>query len=184
MNSVGVATGGGAGMALAHTIINGAPPMDLHEADPKRFDASVNTVAALSARVPEVLGKHYEITYPGRQWQTARGIKTLPLHERWVAAKAFFGQVFGYERPLYFNCSAPPKLTFGKPEWFDQVGAEVEIASNAAAITELSSFGKFDVIGADAEAELDRIMTASMKKQPGRVMYSLMLNDAGGSKVI
>ena len=180
MNSVGVATGGGAGMALAHTIINGAPPMDLHEADPKRFDASVNTVAALSARVPEVLGKHYEITYPGRQWQTARGIKTLPLHERWVAAKAFFGQVFGYERPLYFNCSAPPKLTFGKPEWFDQVGAEVGIASSAAAITELSSFGKFDVIGADAEAELDRIMTASMKKQPGRVMYSLMLNDAGG----
>ena len=108
---VGVATGGGAGMALAHTIINGAPPMDLHEADPKRFDASVNTVAALSARVPEVLGKHYEITYPGRQWQTARGIKTLPLHERWVSAKAYFGQVFGYERPLYFNCTAPPKLT-------------------------------------------------------------------------
>ena len=154
MNSVGVATGGGAGMALAHTIINGAPPMDLHEADPKRFDASVNTVAALSARVPEVLGKHYEITYPGRQWQTARGIKTLPLHERWVSAKAYFGQVFGYEQPLYFNCTAPPKLTFGKPEWFDQVGAEVEIASSAAAITELSSFGKFDVTGTDAEAAL------------------------------
>ncbi|MGC6484554.1 MAG: GcvT family protein [Candidatus Puniceispirillales bacterium] len=180
MNSVGVATGGGAGMALAHTIINGAPPMDLHEADPKRFDASVNTVEALAARVPEVLGKHYEITYPGRQWQTARGIKTLPLHERWVEAKAHFGQVFGYERPLYFNCPKPPTLTFGKPEWFDAVGDEVKTAHNGAAITELSSFGKFDVTGSDAEAALDRIMTASMKKQPGRVIYSLMLNENGG----
>jgi len=37
MNSVGVATGGGAGMALAHCILNGAPPADLYEADPKRF---------------------------------------------------------------------------------------------------------------------------------------------------
>lgn len=180
MNSVGVATGGGAGMALAHTIINGAPPMDLHEADPKRFDASVNTVAALTARVPEVLGKHYEITYPGRQWQTARGIKFLPLHDRWVSEKAFFGQVFGYERPLYFNCTKPPKMTFGKPDWFDHVAAEVEIAHRGAAITELTSFGKFDVTGKDAEAGLDRIMTAPMSKQPGRVIYSLMLNDKGG----
>ena len=35
MNSVGVATGGGAGMALAHCIIHGHTPMDLHEVDPK-----------------------------------------------------------------------------------------------------------------------------------------------------
>ena len=180
MNSVGVATGGGAGMALAHTIIHGAPPMDLHEADPKRFDASVNTVEALTARVPEVLGKHYEITYPGRQWQTARGIKTLPLHDRWKAANAYFGQVFGYERPLYFNCKETPRLTFDKPDWFDHVGDEVTIANEGAAITELTSFGKFDVTGKDAEAQLDMIMTASMKKQPGRVMYSLMLNENGG----
>ena len=37
MNSVGVATGGGAGMALAHCIQHGHTPVDLHEADPKRF---------------------------------------------------------------------------------------------------------------------------------------------------
>ena len=37
MNSVGIATGGGAGMALAHNIVEGHMPFDLHEADPKRF---------------------------------------------------------------------------------------------------------------------------------------------------
>ncbi|MCP4332513.1 MAG: FAD-dependent oxidoreductase, partial [Gammaproteobacteria bacterium] len=65
MNSVGVATGGGAGMALAHCIIHGHTPTDLHEADPKRFPDCFNSVEALTARIPEILGTHYAIHYPG-----------------------------------------------------------------------------------------------------------------------
>ena len=155
--------------------------MDLHEADPKRFDASVNTVAALSARVPEVLGKHYEITYPGRQWQTGHaasrpcpcmkdGCRQKPISVRFSAMNGRFISAVPRRRNSLLASlsglirSAPKSRSRG----------------SAAAITELSSFGKFDVTGTDAEAALDRIMTASMKKQPGRVMYSLMLNDAGG----
>ena len=52
MNSVGVATGGGAGMALAHCIVHGATPTDLHEVDPKRFADRFNSVEALTARIP------------------------------------------------------------------------------------------------------------------------------------
>jgi 4-methylaminobutanoate oxidase (formaldehyde-forming) len=132
-------------MALAHAIQHGAPPADLHEADPKRFDSSVNSAAALTARAPEVLGRHYEIAYPGRQWTTARNLRTLPLHDEWVAHGAHFGQVFGFERPLYFGKTGEPVLTFGRPDWFDQVGAEVTAAHEAAGLTELSSFGKIDV---------------------------------------
>ena len=85
MNSVGVATGGGAGMALAHCIVHGHTPMDLHEADPKRFPACLNSAAVLAARASEVLGKHYEITYPARQWVTGRGLRSTPLDARWRA---------------------------------------------------------------------------------------------------
>ncbi len=60
MNSMGVASGGGAGMALAHCIVRGHTPTDLHEADPKRFPDCYNSVEALTQRAPEVLGKHYE----------------------------------------------------------------------------------------------------------------------------
>ena len=180
MNSVGVATGGGAGMALAHCMVNGAPPMDLHEVDPKRFDTACNDVGALAARVPEVLGKHYEITYPGRQWSTARGLRVLPLHQKWVEEKAHFGQVFGYERPLYFNKTTEPVLRFDKADWFDQVGAEVDIAQNGLAITDLSSFGKIEVTGAGAEAALNYICSNDMTRPPGHLTYSLMLNANGG----
>ena len=180
MNSVGVATGGGAGMALAHCIVHGRTPMDLHEADPKRFPAEVNSVAALTARAPEVLGAHYEISYPGRQLASARGLRKTPLHARWQAAKAHFGQVYAWERPLYFDCPGPPALTFGRPAWFDQVGCEVARAHEAAAIFDQSTFGKIRVEGPDAERFLDRLCANDMARPPGRAIYSALLNEAGG----
>ena len=180
MNSVGVATGGGAGMALAHCIIHGHTPMDLHEADPKRFPACFNAAAALADRAPEVLGKHYEITWPSRQWATSRGLVSTPLDDRWRAEKAHFGQVYGFERPLYFGKTEEPALTFGEPAWFDQVGREVRQAHERAAVFDQSTFGKIRVAGRDAEAFLDRVCTNDMSRPVGRAVYTLMLNERGG----
>ena len=180
MNSVGVATGGGAGMALAHCIGHGRAPMDLHEADPKRFPACFNSAAALTDRVPEVLGKHYEITYPGRQWASSRRLRSTPLEGRWRAESAHFGQVYGFERPLYFGKTVEPELTFGRPAWFDQVGREVKQAHEHAAIFDQSTFGKIRVAGRDAEAFLHRLCTSDMSCRPGRAVYTLMLNERGG----
>ena len=180
MNSVGVATGGGAGMALAHCIVHGRTPTDLHEVDPKRYPTVANSVEALTARVPEVLGKHYEITYPGRQWSSARNLKPLPLQERWTSAKAHFGQVYGYERPQYFGSDGEPNLTFSKPAWFENVRDEVQQAHEKAAIFDASTFGKIDVVGSDASAFLNRVCTNQMDRKPGRAMYTSMLNTHGG----
>ena len=180
MNSVGVATGGGAGMALAHNIVHGHMPMDLHEVDPARFPGCWNDVGALAARVPEVLGKHYEITYPGRQWDTARFVRRVPLHDAWTDADAHFGQVYGYERPMYFGKTDEPTLTFAKPDWFDHVASEVETAHSGVALFDQSTLGKIQVRGPDAEAFLNRVCTNDMRRAPGSVMFSLMLNDKGG----
>ena len=180
MNSVGVATGGGAGQALAHCVVHGATPVDLHEADPKRFPDVFNSVEALAERVPEVLGKHYEITFPGRQWVTARMLETTPLHDKWQAAGAHFGQFFGIERPLYFNKTGEPELTFGRPDWFDQVGREVARVHQAAGLFDQSSFGKIRVRGAGAEAFLDRVCANDMSRPSGRAIYTAMLNERGG----
>ena len=180
MNSVGVATGGGAGMALAHCIVHGHPPMDLHEADPMRFPACFHSAAALAERVPEVLGKHYEISYPVRQWTTSRWLRSGPLDDRWRAEKAHFGQVYGFERPLFFGSSGEPAPTFGKPAWFEQVGREVEQAHERAAVFDQSPLGKIRVTGRGAEAFLDRVCTNDMARPPGCAIYTLMLNERGG----
>ena len=180
MNSVGVATGGGAGMALAHCILHGHTPTDLHEADPKRFPSCFNSVAALTARVPEILGTHYAIHYPGVQLETARDLKKTPLHARWLAHNAHFGQFSGWERALFFDKQQEPVLSFGKPDWFDQVGREVGYAHRHAAIFDQSSFGKISVRGADAESFLNRVCSNDMTRSPGRAIYTAMLNSRGG----
>ena len=180
MNSIGVATGGGAGMALAHCIVHGHTPTDLTEADPKRFPDSVNSVEALTARVPEVLGRHYEIAYPGRQWSSARNLRQTPFDARWREAKAHFGQVYAWERPLYFGSTGEPPLTFGRPPWFDQVGAEVAQAHERAALFDQSTFGKIRVEGPDAERFLNRICANDMARAHGRAIYTAMLNPRGG----
>ncbi len=180
MNSVGVATGGGGGMALAHWICHGHPPTDLGEAEPNRFPDCFNSIKALVARVPEELGRHYEIAYPGRQMNSARNLRRLPLHDKWEASSAHFGQFYGFERPLYFHKVAEPEPTFGRPAWFAPVGAEVERAHSGAALFDQSSFGKIEVEGPDAERFLNRLCANDMTRPPGRAIYTGMLNRRGG----
>ena len=180
MNSVGVATGGGAGMALAHCIRHGHTPVDLHEADPKRFAPEFNSLDALAARVPEVLGKHYEITYPGRQWASGRGLRRSPLHRRWAAERAHFGQVHAWERPLYFGRTEEPVLSFDKPHWHEAVEREVRAAHENAAVFDQSTFGKIDVTGPGACEFLNRVCANQMNRPAGRAIYTSMLNERGG----
>ncbi len=180
LNSVGVASGGGAGMNLAHCIVHGHTAYDLGEADAKRFAPVFNSLDHLMARAPEVLGKHYEIAYPGRQWTTARDLRRTPLDAEWREEKAHFGQFYGFERPLFFNKTAEPELTFGRPGWFDQVGREVAQAHEKAAIFDQSTFGKIEVEGPDAEAFLQRVCVNDMGKVPGRAIYTAILNERGG----
>jgi len=186
MNSVGVASAGGAGYHLAHSIIHGRPAFDLSEVDAKRFAPVFNDAAHLAARAPEVLGRHYDIAYPGRQWRSARDLRKLPLHDAWQRAGAYFGQVGDLERPLYFGdgtttATVAPALTFGRPPWFEQVKREVMRAHESAAVFDQSALGKIEVEGAGAAAFLQRVCMSDMRKAtPRRALYTALLNADGG----
>lgn len=204
MNSVGVASAGGAGLNLAHNMVHGRPAYDLGEVDARRLAPVFNGAKHLAARAPEVLGRHYEIAYPGRQWRSARGLRCLPLHDAWRREGAYFGQFFGFERPLYFGAggdgdgdagdgdcgdgdagagatAAEPTLTFGRPPWFNQVGREVMNAHQAAAVFDQSALGKIEVEGAGAADFLQRMCMSDMRKAaPGRAVYTALLNQHGG----
>ena len=196
MNSVGVASGGGAGWALAQNIVEGRLPFDLAELDPRRFADCFSAIRVLAERVPEVLGKHYAISYPGQQWHTARGLRKLPLHALWAEHGAWFGEVAGWERPLCFNPDRPgsdadagisgvalgntPALGFAKPAWFESVGMEVAACHEDAALFELSTFGRIVIGGPQALAFLSRISANSLRVADGRIVYTMLLNPRGG----
>ncbi|MEQ9695624.1 FAD-dependent oxidoreductase [Shimia sp. SDUM112013] len=179
MNSVGLASGGGAGMNLAHAIVHGRTAYDLGEADAKRFAPVFNNIDHLMARAPEILGTHYDIAFPGKQLSTARSLRALPLDTEYQAAGAHMGQFYGWERPLYFGKTKDPRLTFERPDWFENVRAEVMAAHESAAIFDASPFGKIEVQGPDAEAFLLHSCAGFMGRAPGSVIYTSVLNERG-----
>ncbi len=179
MNSVGLASGGGAGMNLAHCIVHGHTAYDLGEAEAQRFAPVFNDIRHLMARAPEILGTHYDIAYPGKQLKTARDLRALPLQSEHRAGRAHMGQFYGWERPLYFGKTEEPRPRFDRPDWFENVRAEVRAAHEGAAIFDVSSFGKIDVEGPDAEAFLMQVCAGHVNRAPGSVIYSAVLNDWG-----
>ena len=180
MNSVGVATGGGAGMALAHCIVHGHAPMDLHEVDPKRFPVCFHSAAALADRAPEVLGKHYEITYPGASGRragsseprrsTAGGARRTRTSVRSTASN---GRCTS-ERPR--NPSSRSAGPRGSTRWAGKCGRRTSAPPSSTSPPSARS----GVAGRDAEAFLDRLCTSDMSRPPGRAVYTLMLNERGG----
>jgi len=181
MNSSGIALAGGAGKALAEWMIAGHPTMELNEADIRRFGPEMNVLGALEARIPEVLGRHYDISYPGLAMDTARGQRRTPIHAALKDAGARFAGMAGWERAVHFGGEAAHlPLSFGVPAWRDQVGAEVAACRTGAAIIDQSAFGKIMVQGPDACVFLNRICTAQMDVPAGRIVYSQILNARGG----
>ena len=101
-NSVGIASAGGAGRALAEWILSGDPGLDLTAADIRRFAPFHGNTRFLHDRVGEVLGLHYAVPWPNRELATARPLRRSPVHHLVAAAGAYFGSRMGWERPNVF----------------------------------------------------------------------------------
>jgi len=183
MNSVGMASGGGAGRALAEWVANDEPTTDLWSVDIRRFGRFRNNIAVLRARAEENLAIHYAIGYPGREYETGRNLRLTPVHAEHVAAGANFGERTGWERPNFFVApgrTLEPGLTYGRPKWFDLVGEEHRAAREGVALIDQSPLGKLLVKGRDALAFLQRVCANDVDVPPGRLVYGPMLNDRGG----
>jgi heterotetrameric sarcosine oxidase gamma subunit len=182
-NSIGIQSGGGAGLALAHWIAHGRPPFDLWEVDVGRFFPHQNTKSFLIPRVSESLGLLYAMHWPFRQYETSRGVRTSPLHDRIAAAGACFGEVAGYERPNWFGRpDETPKYvySYSRQNWFGTSGDEHVAVRERVGLFDQSCFAKFAVTGPDAMRLLNRISCNDVDVAPGKVVYTQWLNDRGG----
>ena len=182
-NSLGILSGGGAGLVMAHWIVDGHPPMDVWSVDIRRTHAWQNNPRYLADRVVESLGIGYQDHWPFRQWQSARGVKQSILHERLAAAGACFGESAGWERPnWYARPGQQPVYEYGwgRQNWFENNAAEHRAVRERVGLFEQSSFAKLLVQGRDAEQALNRIATADCAVPVGRVLYTQFLNARGG----
>ena len=182
-NSVGIQSAGGVGWVLADWIVEGHAPMDLWPVDVRRTHDFQADESFLAERIPESLGLLYAMHWPHREYESARGVKTSPVHDRLDAANAVFGAMSGWERPNWFarpDQKRAYEYSFGKQNWFDNAGAECRAVRQSVALFDQTSFVKFDVSGPDAAAVLNRMSGNDVAGELGRVVYTQWLNDRGG----
>ncbi len=197
-NSVGIASAGGAGKYLAEWIVEGQPTLDLWSVDIRRFGPWANNRVFLRERVTEVLGLHYQMAWPNREFETGRGLRQTPLHKRLAAQGACFGVKNGWERPNWFAQSNPgqgpgdtireaplaavpsTEYSFGRQNWFANHAAEHRAAREKVAIFDQTGFSKFILKGSDAPGLLRRLCGNKTDVAIGKTVYTGLFNPRGG----
>jgi 4-methylaminobutanoate oxidase (formaldehyde-forming) len=184
-NAFGIASGGGAGMALAEWVAKGSPPYDLWPVDIRRFGRNHVDVDWVRTRTLEAYGKHYAMAWPFDEYRSGRPLRRSPLYDRLKAIGAVFGEKLGWERPNWFaDIAAGEKAediySYGRQNWFAAVGREHQAARERVALFDQTSFAKFLMAGRDAEAALSWIAANDVARPPGSLTYTQMLNARGG----
>ncbi len=182
-NAFGIAAGGGAGRMLAEWIVEGEPSLNIWPLDIRRFGQYHKSLKYNVERTKEIYGKHYTISWPYEEHDSARGVKRSPLYHLLKEKGAVYGSKFGWERANWF---APPgveledRLTFGIPNWFEHVASEHKAAREAVVLIDQSSFGKFEVTGPGALSFLNHVAAGNMDRPVGATTYTQLCNNRGG----
>lgn len=184
MNSVGITSAGGAGMAIATWIVNGYPEEDLWPVDVRRYNPWQNNLKYIEERVNvESVGNLYADHFPFKQPTSSRDVLKTPIHDRLKAMGACFGVVSGWERANWFapqGVAPEYEYAWGRQNWFHYSAAEHMNIRNNVGIYDLTSMGKFLMQGRDARDVLQKICANDVAQPVGKVVYTQILNERGG----
>ena len=121
--------------------------------------------------------------WPYRQPETARDIKHSPLHARLVEQRACLGVVAGWERPLWYaprGVEPVMQYSHGPQAWWAHAAGEARATREAVALYDQSQMALFELASPDAEQTLQWLCANDVAVEPGRVVYTQMLNRSGG----
>jgi heterotetrameric sarcosine oxidase gamma subunit len=182
-NSVGILSSGGVGKALADWIRLGHPPVELADVDVRRMQPFQSNRTYLHDRTKETLGLLFKMHWPNLQYETSRGVRRSPFHDKLLSAGAFMTEAAGYERPGFFAREGRPvkvEYSYGAQSWFPD--AQIECLNTASKVTlfDQSCFAKFRLDGRDALHVLNHVSANDIDVPIGRVVYTQWLNDRGG----
>jgi 4-methylaminobutanoate oxidase (formaldehyde-forming) len=184
----GIAGAGGIGRQMASWIVEGEPELDLWKMDIRRFGAQNRSQAFTLARTREVYQTYYDIHYPNEERLAGRPLRLSPAYPQLVELGAVFGEKSGWERPNWFapNGAGRDDLEALRPRgwagehWDPAIGAEALATRQAAGLFDESSFAKIEVGGPGACAFLQELCANDVDVEPGRIVYTQMVNRRGG----
>ncbi len=181
----------GIARTVAEWMTHGTPEIDPHSSDIARFHDHHRTAKHIQARSAEGFNKTYGIVHPMEQWASNRDVRLSPVNARQRDLGAVFFEAAGWERPFWYGANErlldgygdrvmPRQAEWESRWWSPIVNAEHLAMRERVGMVDLAAFAIFDVSGPGATAYLQALVVNQVDVPVGRVVYTPLLNEAGG----
>ncbi|MBN2630251.1 MAG: FAD-dependent oxidoreductase [Rhodobacteraceae bacterium] len=184
--SFGITAAGGAGHYLAQLMTEGEAEIDMASLDPRRFGQWMTTEYA--ARKNEECYEHvFILHHPDEEREACRPLRTAPVYDRQKALGAQFGQVNGWERPIYYGPKDAPEdfdhnaRSFRRGGWWQFAADEARAIRETAGLIDATAFTKHLVRGPGATRFLDWLTTNKLPAV-GRINLTYALTPHGTTR--
>ncbi|MFV0436153.1 MAG: FAD-dependent oxidoreductase [Desulfopila sp.] len=189
--AIWIKEGPGAARMLAEWMTDGVPEIDANHVDIARFYPYARTRQHVWDRATEGFPKLYDIVHPMEQYLSSRDMRLSPFHSRTRDLEAVYFETAGWERPHWYESNRglleeyadrlKPRTNEWDARWWSPIiDAESIALRERVAMTDLSAFAVFDIIGEGALATVQKLAVSQMDTKIGKATYTLLLNDRGG----
>lgn len=187
--AVWVTHSAGVARSLAEWLVDGAPSVDLREAELHRFADAELAPEVVRARSVRSFVEVYDVLHPLDPPAEPRDLRVSPFHSRQRALGAVFGVGAGWERPLWFESNAPlleagptvpERDEWAARNWSPIAVAEARACRETVGLVDMTALMRLEVAGPGALELLSATTTNALDKPVGSVTYTLLLDDAGG----
>ncbi|MDQ1043798.1 FAD-dependent oxidoreductase [Streptomyces sp. V4I2] len=186
--AVWVTHSAGVAKAVAEWMVDGRPALDLHECDLTRFEEVQRSPSYVRERGSQQFVEVYDVLHPLQPMEQPRPLRVSPFYARQQQLGAYFLEGGGWERPHWYEANAPHAEGLELPErdawsaryWSPIAAAEAKATREKVALYDMTPLRRLEVTGPGALDFLDRMTTNNLRKKPGAVTYTLLLDETGG----
>jgi dimethylglycine dehydrogenase len=185
--SFGITAAGGTGYYLAQMMTAGEAEIDMASLDPKRFAQNWMTTEYAARKNEECYDHVFVLHHPDEEREACRPLRTAPVYDRQKALGAQFGQVNGWERPIYYGPKDAPEdfdhnsRSFRRGAWWQYAVEEAKAIRETAGLIDATAFTKHIVRGPGATAFLDWFTCNTLPKV-GRINLTYALTPQGTTR--
>ena len=185
--SFGITAAGGTGHYLAQLMTQGEAEIDMASLDPRRFAQSWMTTEYAARKNEECYDHVFILHHPDEERPACRPLRTAPVYDRQKALGAQFGQVNGWERPIYYGPTDAPEdfdhdtRSFRRGGWWQYAVDEARAIRETAGLIDATAFTKHIVRGPGATAFLDWFTCNALPKI-GRINLTYALTPSGTTR--
>ncbi|MGK9464067.1 GcvT family protein [Streptomyces sp. G6] len=186
--AVWVTHSAGVAKAVAEWMVSGRPGIDVHECDLTRFEEAQRSPAYVRERGSQQFVEVYDVVHPLQPMDRPRPLRVSPFHARQQQLGAHFLEGGGWERPHWYEANAglaeglrlPARDAWSARHWSPVAAAEALATRERVALYDMTPLRRLEVTGPGALDFLDRTTTNNLRKKPGAVTYTLLLDETGG----